>query len=192
MNRFDKEAKNWDKVQRRVELAKSVSGAIKPFVKESDTILEFGCGSGLVGLELVKYAKKIVGIDTSCKMVEVFNQKAKEQQLNAKAYCKDIFEVEEKFDKVVASMVLHHIKDIAKFEQKLYTLSNELFIADLLKEDGSFHDRGNEGVYHFGFSKEELQNYFHSWSIEFHIIHTIKKQKSYPVFLAHIKKCNQA
>ena len=188
MNRFDKEAKNWDKNQRRIELAKSVSDAIKPFIKRSDKILEFGCGSGLVGLELAQLANELIGVDSSCKMVEVFNQKASTMQVNAKAYCKDIFEVEGFFDKVVTSMVLHHIKDIAALERKLSTLTNELFIADLVKEDGNFHDKGNEGVYHFGFSKEELRNYFRAWQMDFYIIHTIKKHKEYPIFLAHLKK----
>ena len=52
-------------------------------------------------------------------MVEKFNQKTKKLNLNAFALCKDIFEVNEKFDVVISSMTIHHVKDIKKLSNKL-------------------------------------------------------------------------
>ncbi len=190
MNRFDKEAISWDDLPRRVELAKAVVKNIIPHLKGDEKILDFGCGSGLVGLNLAPFAKEIIGVDTSAKMVEKFNEKAKKLNLNAKAYKKDIFEIDEKFDIVISSMTIHHIKDIKALSKKLKEITNKVFIADLDKEDGSFHTRGNDDVCHFGFSKEELKEYFDDWEIEYKIIHKVKKHKNFPIFLIKLSRKN--
>ena len=183
MNRFDIEAITWDDLPRRVELAKAVVKNITPYLKGNERVLDIGCGTGLVGLNIASFVKGVVGIDTSKKMVEKFNQKAKKLNLNAFALCKDIFEVDEKFNVVISSMTIHHIQDIKRLSNKLLKITNTVFMADLVKEDGTFHSRGNEDVKHFGFSENELKNYFNKWKMEYKIIHTIKKHKDFPVFL---------
>jgi cyclopropane fatty-acyl-phospholipid synthase-like methyltransferase len=191
MNRFDIEALTWDDLPRRVNLAKSVVKNILSYLKGDETVLDFGCGSGLVGLNIAPFVKKVIGVDTSKKMVEKFNEKAKKLNLNAKAYVKSIFEINEKFDVVISSMTLHHIKDINKLNDKLSQITNKVFLADLVKEDGSFHTRGNEDVEHFGFEEEELKKYFHNWQTKYKIIHTVKKHKSFPVFLLILQNINK-
>ena len=190
MNRFDKEALSWDDLPRRVELAKAVVREVKDKLKKGDKVLDFGCGTGLVGLNLAPFVKEVVGIDTSLKMVERFNEKAKLLNLNAKAFKKDIFEVDEVFDVAVSSMTIHHIKDLNALSMKLQNIANKIFIADLCKEDGTFHDHGNEGVEHFGFLKEELFEIFRDFDLEYRVIHTIKKgeNREYPVFLLELTK----
>jgi len=186
MNRFDKDAITWDDLPRRVELAKAVVNNVKDFVKDKN-ILEFGCGTGLVGINLAEYAKSVLGIDTSQKMVEKFNEKAKKLNLNAQAKVLDIFDINETFDVVISSMTIHHIKDIKKLSSKLKEITNEVFIADLVKEDGTFHTRGNDDVMHFGFSLDELKEYFDGWEMDYKIIHTVKKHKNFDIFLIHLK-----
>ncbi|WP_456480116.1 class I SAM-dependent methyltransferase [Nautilia sp.] len=181
--RFDKDAITWDELPRRVNLAKSVVRNIIPHLKGNEKVLEFGCGTGLVGLNIAPFVKSVLGIDTSAKMVEKFNEKAKKLNLNAKAFQKDIFEMDEKFDIVISSMTLHHIKEIKSLAEKLYTVSDKVFLADLVKEDGTFHTRGNDDVEHFGFEKDELKEYFKKWKMEYKIIHIIKKHRDFPVFL---------
>lgn len=187
-NRFDKDAVTWDDLPRRVNLAKAVVKNIIPYLKGDEKVLEFGCGTGLVGINIAPYVKELTGIDTSAKMVEKFNQKAQKLNINAKAMVKDIFEISEKYDIVISSMTMHHIKDISLLSDKLSEITNEAFLADLVKEDGTFHTRSNEDVAHFGFSSEELNKYFGSWDIDYKIIHTITKHRDFPVFLLHIKK----
>jgi cyclopropane fatty-acyl-phospholipid synthase-like methyltransferase len=187
-NRFDKDALSWDDLPRRVNLAKAVVKNIIPHLKKSDKVLEFGCGTGLVGLNTAPYVKEVTGIDTSKEMINKFNEKAKKLNLNAKAYQEDIFKINQKFDVAISSMTIHHIKDISALSKKLYEISDRVFIADLVKEDGSFHTRGNEDVEHFGFSEEELKEYFKEWKINYKIIHTVKKHKDFPVFLIYLYK----
>ena len=187
-NRFDKDALSWDDLPRRVNLAKAVVKNLLSNFKGDEKVLEFGCGTGLVGINIAPFVKELIGIDTSKEMINKFNEKAKKLNLNAKAYQKDIFEINQKFDVVISSMTIHHIKDIKALSKKLYEITDKVFIADLVKEDGSFHTRGNDDVEHFGFSEEELKEYFKEWQMEYKIIHTIKKHKDFPVFLVHLYK----
>ncbi|NPA10693.1 MAG: class I SAM-dependent methyltransferase [Epsilonproteobacteria bacterium] len=186
MNRFDLEALTWDDLPRRVNLAKDVIKEIAPNFSGSEKVLDLGCGTGLVGLNIAPFVKEVIGIDTSKGMVEKFNQKAKKLNLNAKAIQQDIFDVNEKFDAVISSMTIHHIKDINALSNKLKQITNQVFIADLCKEDGSFHTQGNDDVWHFGFEKDELKDYFKEWQMEYKIIHTIQKHKPFDVFLIHL------
>ena len=185
--RFDKEANLWDEKPRRVELGKAVA---KYAQKDcfNKRVLDFGCGTGLVSLEID--AKEILGVDLSCEMVGVFNKKAEILGKNAKAICDDVKNVNSKFDVIVASMVFHHIENIQEMlkilSDKLYS-NGKLFIADLYLEDGSFHDNGNDDVYHLGFDKDSFNSeYFELLNCE--VIYKVKKHKLFDVCIWELKK----
>ncbi|SMC10019.1 class I SAM-dependent DNA methyltransferase [Nitratiruptor tergarcus] len=192
MSSFDKRAQEWDKNDRRVQTAKKVANAVKSCINEKNLkILDFGCGTGLVSYELTNIAHSITGIDTSPKMVEMFNAKSTTPAI--KAFCKDIDEIEEKFDLIVSSMTFHHIKDIDAIIEKLRTKiqpGGVICVADLVKEDGSFHN-DNSGVHHFGFDIEELTKKFEHKGFKKicqKIVYTIQKHKAFDVFLLCMQK----
>jgi 2-polyprenyl-3-methyl-5-hydroxy-6-metoxy-1,4-benzoquinol methylase len=198
MNRFDMAALTWDEKPARVNIAKNVAEKIKELVplNQNMKVLDFGCGTGLLSFFLQPYVGEITGIDTSKGMIEVFDKKIKENQIeNMKCLNLDIYtdKLPEKYDLIVSSMVFHHIKDISQILKILYNYLNEggyIAIADLVKEDGSFHD-DNEGVEHFGFKIQEMENKLKEAGfkeIKSEIANIVKKQKEnaereYPVFL---------
>jgi SAM-dependent methyltransferase len=64
-----------------------------------------------------------------------------------------------RFDLIVSSMALHHIKEPARLLKRFYDLllpGGCLGIADLDREDGAFH-KDNTGVAHFGFERPQLK-----------------------------------
>ena len=64
---FDQAAATWDLADRRVALAHAVAQAIAarvPLAKKQ-SVLDFGCGTGLVTLELWSRVGSITGADTS-------------------------------------------------------------------------------------------------------------------------------
>ncbi len=192
MNRFDKEAKEWDKKARRQALAKAVAHhIIDTLPPKLYDILDIGCGTGLVSYNLLSIAGTITGIDTSSQMVEEFNKKSTSRSIYA--YHKTLQECSRCFDVALASMTLHHIPNIQEFFQEVAQRLHKggyLFIADLFKEDGTFHDRGNEGVYHFGFDPKELtilaQPYFKALKTK--KIFSIKKHRDFPIFFLALQK----
>ena len=74
---------------------------------------------------------------------------------------------------------------IKEFKSHLHK-GGAVCIADLEREDGSFHTHGNEGVEHFGFEPKELISLFEKEGFKL-ICHKrvfiIKKAKEYPIFL---------
>ncbi|MBX0310604.1 MAG: class I SAM-dependent methyltransferase, partial [Sulfurihydrogenibium sp.] len=185
MNRFDMAALTWDEKPARVNLAKNVAEKIKELVplNQNMKVLDFGCGTGLLSFFLQPYVGEITGIDTSKGMIEVFDKKIKENQIkNMKCFNLDIHtdKLPEKYDLIVSSMVFHHIKDVSQILKILYGYLNEggyIAIADLVKEDGSFHD-DNEGVEHFGFEIQEMENKLKEVGfkeIKSEIAHIVKK-----------------
>jgi ubiquinone/menaquinone biosynthesis C-methylase UbiE len=196
LNRFDNVAQDWESKPSRVLIAKSsVDNIIETIdLKHDFKILDYGCGTGLIGFGLSNETNTVIGMDYSIGMVEKFNSKAKELGFtNISAIQHNINEQElpqNEFDLIAISMTLHHIKDTEMFIKKAKSsLKNggHLCINDLVKEDGTFHDEHkNEGVEHFGYDKEELCNLIKNNGfeiIEYKIVYTDhRNNKDYPIF----------
>lgn len=165
---FDREASSWDDNPARVKLAKDIAEAIKKEVKlEPDMhALDFGCGTGLLTLELQPSVLSMTGVDGSQGMLDVLNRKIEEQNLtNVKTMCLDLEKgdvLPGGFDLVVCSMTLHHIQAIEPLLKLFHNVLNTsgcLCVADLDPDEGQFHS-DNEGVFHFGFDRERLRQTF--------------------------------
>lgn len=202
---FDQAAAAWDQKQRRVELAGAISAAIAARVPLSSQMhaLEYGCGTGLVGLALAPLLASLTAVDTSSGMLEVLARKIDEEKItNVSPLRLDLVseELDSHYDLIFSAMTLHHIKE---FERLLVTMCGHLYeggflaLADLNAEDGSFHDAGAEGVMHHGFHPEELAGILTGQGleqVEFQEVHAIRKpgengdERVYPVFLLTGKK----
>lgn len=160
---FDFEAKSWDD-DKRIARAKLISEEIDKWLGEkiNSNAMEFGCGTGLITFNLKNKFKDIMMVDNSAGMIEEVNKKIKNQNVNnIRTWCGDIDEIDDKnkYDVIYTSMTLHHIVNISKVLEKLYSLlslEGELYIVDLVEEDGTFHssEKGFEG--HNGFNQNDL------------------------------------
>src|SRR5664280_2854459 len=165
---FDQEAANWDQVPERVKLAQDIAQSmIKEITLTPDMdVLDFGCGTGLLTFALQPFVRSITGVDSSHGMLDFFKTKIKEQNLsNVKADYLDLDKgdfLTGSYHLVISSMTLHHIKNISTLLRQFYSIllpSGRLAVADLEPDDGQFHDN-NDGVFHFGFDREELSLIF--------------------------------
>ncbi|MFA7084536.1 MAG: methyltransferase domain-containing protein [Arcobacteraceae bacterium] len=197
MNRFDKAAKEWDTKPTSQLVAKATSQTIREFISlDNKEILDYGCGTGLLAFSLSDEAKLVVGMDSSFGMVEVFNQKASDFGFeNIKAVQHDI-ETQDlpvlAFDVIVTSMTLHHIENPDSFIKKCKEAlkpNGYLCISDLDKEDGTFHAKHkNDGVNHFGFSKEEIKQFYAKNGFNLLFLDDIctleRENGNFPIFLS--------
>ena len=96
-------------------------------------------------------------------------------------------------------MTLHHISDIHKIIKVFHSLlkvNGYLCIADLVKEDGSFHSNHNDFDGHNGFDRVQLSKILSSigFNVDFYkICFEIEKEfngevKKYPLFLIICRK----
>ena len=196
MNRFDESAKTWDTKPSSLNIAKACVNNIKEEInlKNDAKILDYGCGTGLVAFSLSTETNEVIGMDNSNGMVEEFNKKANELNYsNIKAIKHDINDEnleENKFNLIITSMSLHHIKNANIFIEKAYeALKKDSFLCinDLDKEDGTFHKKhNNDGVFHFGFDKNELINIVKDVGFkitDYKIVHTEKREdREFPIF----------
>jgi 2-polyprenyl-3-methyl-5-hydroxy-6-metoxy-1,4-benzoquinol methylase len=165
---FDKEAANWDENPGRVKLAKEVAQAITNQIalKSNMRLLDFGCGTGLLSIELQSRVGSVTGVDSSPGMLDIFKAKIAKLKLNPIEMVLFDFEkgasLEGSYDVVVSNMTLHHIKDVRPLFNLFYKITapaGYLCIADLDLEDGQFHE-DNMGVFHYGFDRTNLREYF--------------------------------
>ena len=196
---FKDRVSTWDKGSTRVRGALTIAKAIEAQIELKDTmqIMDFGVGTGLLGFEIAKKVKKVYGVDTSANMIKKLNEK-NTSSLHVEGIVQDIVKnpLDKTFDGLVSSMTLHHTQDLKLFFQTIYkNLKNGGFIAiaDLEKEDGSFHS-DNTGVFHFGFDIKELKDIVLSCGfkkVKIQNINTITKpHREFGIFLLTATKEN--
>lgn len=162
---FDKEAALWDEKPQRVKLATEVAEAMVQRVALTPTMeaLDFGCGTGLLTLQLQPLVRSITGVDSSAGMLAVLEDKINRLKLaNVRTLLCDLDQGERltgRYDLVVSSMTLHHIREVDGLLRQWHDIlapGGTLAVADLDSEGGRFHG-DNTGVFHFGFDRAALE-----------------------------------
>ncbi len=198
---FDKAAATWDEKPIRVLLAQKVAEAIKRAVplNRQMNVLEIGCGTGLIAVQLAGDVHSVLATDTSEGMLAVVKEKIISMELfhvdtMCLDVCSDDLGLSGTFHLIYSSMTLHHIDDTETVLRKCREFLGPdgiLAIADLEEEDGSFHG-DMAGVKHHGFNTEKLADLAVDCGfkdITFDRAHVLSKEDSqgmvrdFPVFL---------
>lgn len=158
--KFDMISSNYDTAQ-RINIANVCVQAIKEIVDnpKSKNAIDFGCGTGLVGINLINDFQNVIFIDTSQKMLDIVDEKLKKLDIkNASTLCFDSESVEEsahKADLIFIVQVLLHIRDYKATLIKIAHMLNsngQLIIIDFDKNDAVSSD-----FVHNGFSQDILK-----------------------------------
>jgi ubiquinone/menaquinone biosynthesis C-methylase UbiE len=164
--------------------------------------LEYGCGTGLLSFALQSVLGQITLADTSQGMLDVLSEKiANAGVMNMHPMRLDLASDPlpgERYDITYSLMTLHHIDNPEDTLRKFHSLLDPngfLLVADLDKEDGSFHTDGTTDV-HLGFDRDKLQKIVEDIGfadVRFSTAYEIKKkigneEKTFPVFLMTAQK----
>lgn len=190
---FASKAEDWDNGDMKQMLSQAIGGAMVQEVgfQTNNTVMDFGAGTGLICSAIAPHVQNIAAVDISPSMLERLAAKP-ELQDKVNTVCQDILDdpLDMKFDVVVSAMAMHHVQDTDAMLQSFYAHLHDggkVALADLDKEDGTFHPADIEGVYHDGFTREELQNKLEKVGfkhIRFETVTTVyKEDKTYPVFM---------
>jgi cyclopropane fatty-acyl-phospholipid synthase-like methyltransferase len=165
-NEFDVVAQTWDQEQYRHDRAQAVVDQIRRQVVLTPQmrVLEFGCGTGLLGFQLVADVALLTFADTSAGMLAQVQEKIRAAGIaNAETVlmAPEPLRFPQSYDCIVSLMTLHHIE---RYDAAIRSLAEHLrpngvlCIADLDQEDGSFH--GNKETVHHGIDREHLKQIF--------------------------------
>lgn len=159
---FQEKAQDWDTRPVPAQISAGVGGALLQKVPLHPTmrVMDFGAGTGLVCSQVAPLVEKIYAVDISAAMLEKLAAKP-ELQGKVEPICQNILEkpLGKKVDLIMSAMAMHHVESTERLFQVFadhLESGGMLALADLDKEDGSFHPADAEGVFHQGFDRDEL------------------------------------
>lgn len=80
---WDKRARSYDdKIKEHDSLYESTIDSTNSLLADSDVVLDFGCGSGEMSLDIAPHVQRVHGIDVSAKMIELARQKTRDRQVD--------------------------------------------------------------------------------------------------------------
>jgi ubiquinone/menaquinone biosynthesis C-methylase UbiE len=203
MNEFDQKAAQWDAKPARVERAQAVAAGIQAALPLSPhlTALEYGCGTGLLSFALQPQLGHITLADSSSGMLAVLREKIAAANIQSMTPLQLDLSVDplpaERYQLIYTLMTLHHIPDTDRMLRAFYQLLDapgHLCVADLDKEDGTFHEGEFHG--HPGFDRDELgakARHAGFQHISFTTVFHMRKEvagtvKDFPLFLMIARK----
>lgn len=161
IEKFDFVASGYDTAE-RIEIANIVADEIRKHIIDGNVkdAIDYGCGTGLVGLRLLDNFKSILFVDASKNMINQVKHKIDMLQAkNAEITCSDFiseYPQNLKADYIIIVQVLLHEKDIRSLLTCLFSILNKdghLLIVDF---DKNANVVSNE--VHNGFEQQKLAN----------------------------------
>jgi len=145
--------------------------------KTKGSLLDVGCGDGLISCLLAKSGFKVKGIDIEKEAIKLAQQKCPFVDFEVN----DVFDMSERFDYLLASEVIEHLPNPDEFLQKIKGLfRKEALITtpnrDYYKQPDPYHFR-EYSIYEF---ESLLEKYFKSFQVqasEYHLYAWIKKTR---------------
>ncbi len=116
---WDRLARTWDKpTEESDQTDTKVLAKTRPYLKATDTVLDYGCAKGSVDLKLAAAVKAIHGIDISSKMIAAAREAAHACKVANVSFAKaTIFDgslERESFEVVLAFNIFHLLEDAPK------------------------------------------------------------------------------
>lgn len=196
---FDQVAATFDQPY-RVERAAMVARHILEHVPlaADSRVLDFGCGTGLLGGHFAGLAGPVTFADISAKMLAQVDGKIRQQEWPG-CQTLDLGKVPlaGSWDLIVSLMALHHIDDHRGTIGDLAAClapGGALCLCDLVTEDGSFHP--DEVVPHNGFDPAELVDLLEARGLKVFLnetVYTVKyaaggTMRDFPLFLVAARR----
>lgn len=180
-NVFEEMAKRYDS-DSRIELANIVAKEIRQELghNQSKSLIDYGAGTGLVGLQLVDLVESVLLVDSSEQMMRIAEAKIMHNDFgNASTSVSDFIEetTDLKADIILMSLVLLHIPNTDLILKRLYTILNDdgkLLIVDFDKEESISHPKVHNGFVHaelkeklaaVGFKSSDIKTFHHGKNI---------------------------
>ena len=131
---MSKSVKFWDRMANRADPQDASIGGIeiktveltKKYLKMSDTVLDYACGTGSMTIEITNHVKAVQAMDISARMIEVVKERARHQKIENIHFVQGtLFDApyeDESLDVVLAFNILHLLEEPHMAIQKIHAL----------------------------------------------------------------------
>jgi ArsR family transcriptional regulator len=161
---FDSIANRWDRMKKEILGDLDITSEILSRIENIESVVDLGCGTGELLLELSHRAEKVIGIDQSPKMLEEVKTRFSENGNNLDLRIGTIEQLpvkDEEADLVVLNMVLHHLTSpfngLAE-ANRILKYNSQLIVIDLEKHKNE-EMRSSYGHRWLGFPQPEIKNW---------------------------------
>ena len=176
--KFDSIASRYDGPE-RIAIATIIADTIRTHVVDgkAKSAIDYGCGTGLVGMQMLDDFHSVLFIDASSNMIEQVKQKLEQvSSETVKALCRDLVTEDPSdlhADTIIMAQTLLHIKEVELVLSRLYDVLNDgghLLIVDFDKNDAIVSDEVHNGFEHaalidvlkrIGFRHSEAKTFYH-------------------------------
>ena len=97
-------------------------------IEKNSLILDIGCGIGIVAYDIAQKAKFVVGIDNNAKSIEIASNQYQKENIKYIIGDATTYDFNEKFDNIILSNVLEHIKDRILFLNRIKSKADYILI----------------------------------------------------------------
>ncbi|MFH4354723.1 MAG: 50S ribosomal protein L11 methyltransferase [Neisseriaceae bacterium] len=126
------------------------------YLKPGTTVLDYGCGSGILAIAASKLgAKKVCGIDIDPQAVLASQDNAKSNGIEAKFFLPKDFHLEEKFDVVVANILANPLRLLAPMLANYVKAGGVIVLSGLLDVQQKEIARLYEEWFHMSLYREK-------------------------------------
>ena len=169
----DKVDKDWDKAAEGFYKRSKTDDYEKELfsnliLDENDTVLDIGCGEGTITIPLARKVKKVIGLDSSEKMLEYLKKRADNENVdNIETILKPIEEIKYSeigdVDVVVASRSMNGIVEIEKIITELNHIANKYVFITLFGPENKKIEYGFDE--YMGIQTENFPGYNYLFNI---------------------------
>jgi len=161
---FNSVAQHWDRLKEEVFGDFDLSGVIRSKIPPSGILVDLGCGTGELLLELEDKATAIIGVDATPKMLEQARRRLNSHGTTVDLRLGELEHLplkDAEADVAVITMVLHHLSTPAlgiREAARILKPGGRFIIADLAKHN---HEsvRDKYGGPWLGFTKKEIEEW---------------------------------
>jgi len=161
---FDAVAADWDLIRREILGDFNLNQAILKHIDPCKTAVDLGCGTGKLIANLKQKASKVIGVDSSAKMLEETRKRFLSENSSPDLRLGELEHLplsDREAECAIVSMVLHHVSSPDAAIAEIYrTLQpgGTFIIADLDKHDNEIM-RKSYGDRWLGFHRHEIENF---------------------------------
>lgn len=194
---FERIASTYD-TEERIRITGIIVAEIRRTLKDTSKkkAMDYGCGTGLIGLELLDLFDSMLFVDEATNMISEVRKKIERMEMNnADTLCADLSTYDKhdlNIDTIIMCQTLIHVPNTIYLLENLHGILNEH--GDLIIIDFDKNERVRSDMVHNGFDQKELSKMLREIGFDQISSHTFHQGRNMfmgqdaSLFLIHAKK----